>query len=120
MTEIKNQKYISVGGTVGKVFEYAKGTGFELRFQDERMQYPERITVWGAGGEVSEGDRVEVHGFYSDAPEEYQKRDGSVGYGVRRAINAPKVVKREPGQPVQDSWAPAQPGGSGGSQEVPF
>lgn len=108
MSEIKDQKYISVGGTVGKVFQYAKGTAFELRFQDERMQYPDRITVWGAGDQVAEGDRVEVHGFYSDGVEKFQKRDGSDGYGVKRAINSPKVVKREPAQ-AGGGWDAEQP-----------
>lgn len=106
MSDIKNAKYISVGGKVGKVFQYAKGTAIELHYQDDKMQYPERITVWGLGDQVAEGDRVEIHGYYSDQVEEFTKKDGTTGHGVKRSINGPKLAKREQVQPapVQEGW----------------
>lgn len=109
MTDIKNQKYISIGGTVGRVFQYSKGAAFELHYQDDKMQYPDRITVWGEGDKVAEGDRVEVHGYYSDGPETFTKRDGTEGHGVKRAINGPKIAKHEPAQP-QQGWDANDPG----------
>ena len=108
MSNIKSGVYASIGGTVGKVFQYSGNkTGIEVHVQTERMKHADRYTVWDLQDQVAEGDAVEVHGWLTTAPETYQKRDGSEGHGVKRTINAPKLAKHEPAQ----GW-----GGDDGSQ----
>lgn len=109
MSEIKDGCYGAIGGKVARVFQTKNGAAIEVHVQTERMKYPDRYTVWGLGDEVVEGDRVEVRGWVETQPEEYTKRDGTVGHGVRRTVNAPKLAKHEP---------VAQPGG--GDSDVPF
>ena len=95
--QIKDGAYVAVGGRVARVFQYGGKTGVEVHVQDDRMKYPDRYTAFDVSDEVAEGDRVEIRGWLSTQVEEYRKRDGSAGYGVKRAINAPKVAKRESG-----------------------
>lgn len=113
MSEIKDGAYVAVGGKVARVFQYQGKTGVEVHVQDDRMKYPDRYTAFDVTEQVTEGDRVEVRGWLSTQVEEFQKRDGSTGHGVKRSINAPKVTKREPAQdaPAGGEWATA---------EVPF
>lgn len=102
MTGIKNGAYVAVGGTVGRIFQTKNGPAIEVHVQDERQKYPDRYTVWGLGDQVAEGDRVEVRGWLSTAPETFQKRDGTEGHGVKRTVNAPTLSKHEPAGGVPD------------------
>ncbi|WP_404474805.1 hypothetical protein [Microbacterium aerolatum] len=106
--EIKQGVYVSVGGKVGRVFTYqGDKTGVEIHVQDERMRYPDRYTAFDVKQAVAEGDLVEVHGWLSTQVEEYTKKDGTTGHGVKRIVNAPKIAKHEPAAPapVDDAWA---------------
>lgn len=108
MSSIKTGVYVSVGGKVARVFQYGDGkTGVEIHVQDERMRYPDRYTAFDVKDPVTEGDMVEVHGWLSTQVEEYTKKDGTTGHGVKRIVNAPKVAKHEPAAPapVDDAWA---------------
>lgn len=138
MSGIKDGVWAAVSGTVGRVFHTKNGAAIEVHVQDERMKYPDRVTVWGCGDQVAEGDRVEVRGWFSAQVESFTKRDGSTGYGVKRAVNAPKLVQHEPKAVSAGDWSPApipgpqnaaqggdwattQPGGEGdGFGSVPF
>lgn len=95
MSDIKDGVYVSVSGTVARVFNTTNGAAIEVHVQTERMKYADRYTVWGLGDDVTEGDRVEVKGWLDTRVEEFQKRDGSTGHGVKRSVNAPKLGKRE-------------------------
>lgn len=98
MSDIKDGVYASVSGTVSRVFTYSGGkTGVEIHVKGERSKYPDRYTAFDVSDEVAEGDRVEIRGWLSTQVEEFQKRDGSTGHGVKRAINAPRVAKWESG-----------------------
>jgi hypothetical protein len=133
MTEIKDGVYAAVSGTVGRVFHTKNGAAIEVHVQTERMRYPDRYTVWGLGDQVAQGDRVEVRGWLETSVEEYPKRDGSTGHGVKRTVNAPKLAAHvaqdagggAPGdvgpwatvtvpETGADSWAPTDPA------DVPF
>lgn len=105
--QIKQGVYVAVGGKVGRVFQTKNGAAIEVHVQDERMKYPDRYTVWGLGDQVSEGDVVEVRGWLSTQVEEFQKRDGSTGHGVKRQVNAPTLAKHEPQQ--SSGWGDSEP-----------
>lgn len=109
MSSIKQGAYVSIGGTVGRVFQTKNGAAIEVHVKDDRMQYPDRYTVWGLGDQVAEGDLVEVHGWLSTKPSSFTKRDGSEGHGVERAVNAPKLAKHEPGQQQAQGWGAGEP-----------
>jgi hypothetical protein len=109
---IKPGVYAAVSGTVARVFHYGdQKTGIEIHVKTERMKYPDRYTAFDIRDQVAEGDTVEVRGWLETQVEEFTKRDGSTGHGVKRTVNAPKLEKHEPA---------TQAAGWGADSEEPF
>ncbi|HLP97630.1 MAG TPA: hypothetical protein VK149_04215 [Sideroxyarcus sp.] len=104
---IKDGIYGYVGGTVGRVFSTKNGPAFVVEVQDEKSQYPTRVTVWGLGDQVAEGDRVKVRGFYSAKKRDYESPSGPK-VTIEQAINSPEIVEHEAG--AANSFDPTRAG----------
>jgi hypothetical protein len=104
---VRDQIFGYVGGTVERVFSTDKGSHAKIAVQGERDKYPTRVTVWGVGGDVREGDRVTVKGFISVKARSYTKQDGTTGYAADISVNGGVVEERETAGAVQvpADWA---------------
>lgn len=121
MAEIKDGIYAYVSGTVGRVFQTKNGPAVEVHVMPKNGKFPDRVTVWGLGDQVAEGDRVTVNGWWSDRREVYQKQDGTEGVAFRRALNSPVLEAREAGSGGGFAAAPVSGTGGGGfaAQDAP-
>lgn len=98
MTEIKDSVYAFVSGTVN----YAADRRFtvEVKPEQSKSKYPDRVTVWEPDFTVNDGDRVTVKDWLSWTRNE--KPDGKVYLNV--SLNQPVFVGHQPqAQPAVDN-----------------
>lgn len=86
-----------VTGTVARVFTYAKGDASVIEYPVKGMEYPERVTVWGA--KLEQGAKVTVRGRFSVSKKK-NPEDGKVY--VNLALNDAIILDAG----STDNWAP--------------
>lgn len=88
---MKDGVYGHVTGTVERVGHAQSGLYAVLAIQDEKKQYPDRVTVWGINGTmVSESDRLKVKGWLS-----WRKEDKGDKTYFNVSLNKPEILEHE-------------------------
>lgn len=113
-------KVIVENALVERVFWEGKGLAVSEKFT---VQGTERNRRWSiffdeAHG-LQEGTVISVQGMFSDKPETFTKKDGSVGVSSNLTINKPKVTVEQAGPAekvgiaaANEVWPTVTPGGA--------
>lgn len=88
-----------VTGTVARVFTYAKGDASVIEYPIKGLEYPERVTVWGA--KLVQGAKVTARGRLAIS----KKVDPDNGKTyVNLGLNDAVILNDTP-TPTHDGWA---------------
>jgi hypothetical protein len=111
-------KVVVENALVERIFWEGKGAAVSEKFV---VQGSERTRRWSIFFDephgLQEGQVISVQGLFSDKPETFQKKDGTVGVSSNLTINKPTITAGEQSNKIgiaaaNEIWPTVTPGGA--------